>query len=71
MPHFGEEMEADAALYTACTPPPLGSIALCNERFNKATNLSFLVKTHLAMLACVDDASDIRDGDTGLRNVGS
>lgn len=71
MPHFSEEMEANTALYTACTTPPLGSITLCNERFNKATDLSFLVKTHLAMLACVDDASDIRDGDTSLRNVGS
>ena len=69
MTELGEEVEAQTALDTSGTSTPLSGVALGDECLNEFAQLSLLVEAHLAMLASVDDASDVRNGYTRLRNV--
>ena len=70
MTKFGEEMETKAILDATCTSPPLGSVALGNIYLNQAAHLPLLIKPHFAVFTRIDDAGNIRDGDTSFRNVG-
>ena len=69
MPDLGEQVEAQTTLDTTRTTASLGSIALCDEGLDETTDLTFLVKAHLTMLASVNDTSDVGDGNTGFRDV--
>ena len=70
MPDLSEEVEAQTALHATCTTTPLRRVALGDECFDQTADLPFLVKAHLAVLASVDDASDVRDSDASLCNIG-
>ena len=83
---LGKEVEAEAALDTAGATAALRGVALGDEGFDEAADLALLVESgrgvsagrglrggdrpHLAMLAGVDNTSDIRDSDTSLSDVG-
>ena len=67
---FCEEVKAKTILDTTSTPPPLSGVALGNVCLDQAARLSLLVEPHLAMFSRVNDAGDIRDGDSGFRDVG-
>lgn len=69
VPSLGEQVEAETALYTACTPASLSCITLRNERLDEAADLPFLIEPHLTVLSGVDDAGDVWNSDTSLRNV--
>ena len=69
MTKFGEEMETEAILDAACASSPLGSVALGNIYLDQAAHLPLLIKPHFAMFTRIDDAGNIRDGDTSFRDV--
>ena len=67
---FCEEVETKAILNTTGTSSPLSSIALGNICLDQAAHLSLLIEPHLAMLARIDDAGNVWNGDSSFRNVG-
>ena len=69
MTQFGEEVETKAILNTTGTPSPLGRVALGDIGLDQSADLSLLIEPHLAMLARINDTGDIRNSDSGLRNV--
>jgi len=66
---FGEEVETEAILNTTGTSSPLGGVAPGDMGLDQPAHLSLLVKPHLAMFARVDDAGDVWNGDSSLRDV--
>ena len=66
-----EHVEAEAVLHTTGATTPLLRVGSRNERVNQPRELPSFVETHLSMLARVDDARHVGNGDAGLCNVGS
>ena len=69
MAQFGEEVKTKAILNTAGAPSPLGSVALGDVGLDQSAQLPLLIEPHLAMFARINDAGDVRNGDSSLRNV--
>ena len=67
---FGEKVKAETLLYTSCTASTLLRIGAGNERLGESRELPAFIKSHFFVFACVDDTSDIRNSNTGFRNIG-
>jgi len=67
---FSKEMETKAILNTTGTTSSLSSVALGNICLDQAAHLSLLIELHLAMFSRINDTGDVRNGDSGFRNVG-
>ena len=69
MTQLGEEVETKAILNTAGASSPLGRVALGDISLDQSAHLPLLVESHLTMLARINDAGDVWNSDSSLRNV--